>query len=154
VQKTSAQPGVPRPSRLPGSTYRLQLGRGFTFRHVRELVDYFSALGVSDLYLSPILRARPGSLSGYDVVDPEQIQPELGTEEELGQLAEELAARGMGLLLDIVPNHMCITDPAHRWWYDVLENGPSSQYAGFFDIDWGPPKPELKTKVLLPLLPE
>ncbi|HEY3355758.1 MAG TPA: malto-oligosyltrehalose synthase [Polyangia bacterium] len=146
--------GEPRPVRVPVATYRLQLGRGLTLARVRELVDYFHALGVSDLYLSPIMMARAGSLSGYDVVDPERIDPELGTEEDLRALAEDLAQRGMGLLVDVVPNHMCITDPANRWWYDVLENGQVSAYAGFFDIDWSPPKRELRTKVLLPLLPE
>lgn len=140
--------------RVPAATYRLQMGSSLTLRNVEELVPYLDALGITDAYVSPLLAARPGSPHGYDVVDPSRLNPEVGTEEDLARLAGELAARGMGLLLDVVPNHMCIASPLNRWWWDVLENGPSSPYARFFDIDWRPPKAELRDKVLLPLLGE
>ncbi len=148
---------VPEPGpgpRVPGATYRLQLGPHMTLRRVAELVPYLDALGVTDLYVSPMLAARPGSTHGYDVVDHSRINPEIGDEEALADLAAGLRARGMGLTLDIVPNHMCIASPLNRWWWDVLENGPSSPWARFFDIDWRPPKAELAGKVLLPLLGE
>lgn len=96
--------------------------------------------------------AQPGSVHGYDVIDPRVLNPEIGSEEDLRLLHEALASREMGLLIDIVPNHMCVSTNDNMWWNDVLENGPSSPYAKFFDIDWRPPKPELRDKVLLPLL--
>jgi (1->4)-alpha-D-glucan 1-alpha-D-glucosylmutase len=138
--------------RIPICTYRLQFNKDFNFRDATALVDYLEALGVSHLYASPLLTARPGSPHGYDVVDHGRLNPELGTESDLDALAGALAARGMGLLLDVVPNHMCIASPANHWWSDVLENGRSSPYAPFFDIDWHPPKSELDEKILLPVL--
>jgi (1->4)-alpha-D-glucan 1-alpha-D-glucosylmutase len=134
------------------ATYRLQFNRHFTLREAAAIVPYLAELGISDPYASPLLAARAGSLHGYDVVDPSRLNPELGTEEDLEAFARELRARGMGLLLDLVPNHMCVADPSNRWWADVLENGPSSPYARYFDIDWRPPKAELANKVLLPIL--
>lgn len=134
------------------ATYRLQFNRHFTLRQAADLVPYLAELGISDLYASPLLAARPASLHGYDVVDPTRLNPELGTEVDFEALAQELRRRDMGLVLDIVPNHMCVADPSNRWWADVLENGPSSPYARFFDIDWHPPKAELANKVLLPFL--
>jgi len=139
-------------SRIPICTYRLQFNKDFNFRDATALVDYLQALGVSDIYASPLLTARPGSPHGYDVIDHGRVNPELGTESDLDALAAALKARGMGLLLDVVPNHMCIASPANHWWSDVLENGRSSPYAPFFDIDWHPPKSELDEKVLLPVL--
>ncbi len=136
---------------IPRATYRLQFNRYFTFKQALELVQYFRELGISDLYASPIFKSNPGSLHGYDVLDSNQIDPEIGTEEELQQLAGELRRNGMGLVIDIVPNHMCIAD-GNKWWSDVLENGPSSLYAQHFNIVWNPPKAELKNKVLLPVL--
>ena len=132
------------------ATYRLQVNAGFTFRQVRERVEYFQNLGVSHLYLSPILAARPGSMHGYDVVDPTRINPEIGTETELRELADDLHARQMGLIVDTVPNHMGV-GPENPYWTDVLEHGERSRYAKWFDIDWtssanGPPK------VVLPVL--
>jgi (1->4)-alpha-D-glucan 1-alpha-D-glucosylmutase len=115
-------------------------------------VPYLHALGITDLYVSPVFRARQGSTHGYDVTDHTTINPELGTELDLEALAQTLQQHGMGLLLDVVPNHMGIGDEANRWWQDVLENGPSSPYAGFFDIDWNPPKQVLANQVLLPVL--
>lgn len=139
-------------ARIPVSTYRLQFNNQFTFADARALVDYLQELGISDCYSSPILMARPGSLHGYDVVDHTRINPELGTEEEFVHFARELRERGMGVLMDVVPNHMCIASSDNRWWQDVLENGPSSPYARFFDIDWQPPKENFANKVLLPIL--
>jgi len=143
---------VRRPRRVPSATYRLQLNRELPFARVAALVDYLAALGVSDLYASPVFKARPGSTHGYDVVDHGEISPELGGEPGLRALAAALAARGMGLLLDLVPNHTCVASAENRAWSDVLENGPSSAFAAFFDIDWNPPKEDLRDKVLLPIL--
>jgi (1->4)-alpha-D-glucan 1-alpha-D-glucosylmutase len=140
--------------RIPGSSYRLQLNKDFTFRDATRLVEYLDALGITDVYASPILAARPGSTHGYDVIDHARLNPDLGTEEDLDALVAALRERGMGLILDLVPNHMCIASPDNRWWNDVLENGRSSPFAPFFDIDWQPPKSELHEKVLLPVLGE
>ncbi len=139
-------------SRIPGCTYRLQFNKDFNFRDATALVDYLEALGVTDLYASPFLAARGGSTHGYDVVDHGHLNPELGTEGDLDALSAALRARGMGLLMDVVPNHMCIASDANHWWNDVLENGRSSPFAPFFDIDWHPPKAELDEKILLPVL--
>jgi (1->4)-alpha-D-glucan 1-alpha-D-glucosylmutase len=138
--------------RIPGCTYRLQLNEHFTFRDATALLPYLDALGVTDVYASPFFAARAGSMHGYDVVDPTRLNPELGTEEDLAALSAGLRARGMGLVMDLVPNHMCIDPSADRWWRDVLENGRSSPFATYFDIDWHPPKTELHEKVLLPVL--
>jgi (1->4)-alpha-D-glucan 1-alpha-D-glucosylmutase len=138
--------------RVPVSTYRLQFNRFFTFAQAAELVDYLDQLGVSHCYSSPLLMARPGSLHGYDITDHGRLNPEIGTDAELHAFAGRLQERGMGLLLDIVPNHMCVSHPSNAYWWDVLENGPSSPFARYFDIDWRPPKEELAGKVLLPVL--
>jgi len=143
---------TPIQPRIPAATYRLQFNRHFTLRQAAALVDYLRDLGVSDCYASPLLMARPGSLHGYDVVDPTKLNPEVGTEEEFGAFARRLKENDMGLVMDVVPNHMCIAGSANRWWNDVLENGPGSPYAKFFDIDWNPPKANLADKVLLPVL--
>ncbi|GAB4361912.1 MAG: malto-oligosyltrehalose synthase [Deltaproteobacteria bacterium] len=141
------------PARVPASTYRLQFSRSFRFRDARGLVPYLERLGVTDLYASPLLAARHGSSHGYDVVDPTRLNPELGSPEEFDALAAELASRGMGLLLDIVPNHMAACGE-NRWWTDLLEHGEDSPYAGFFDVDWRSPRKALERKVLLPILGE
>jgi (1->4)-alpha-D-glucan 1-alpha-D-glucosylmutase len=121
----------------PTSTYRLQLGPGMTFDHVAEIADYLAALGVGAVYASPVLAATPGSTHGYDVVDPAIASPALGGEEARMRLAGELQELELGLVVDIVPNHMGIADPpANRWWWDVLANGRESRYAKYFDIDW------------------
>jgi (1->4)-alpha-D-glucan 1-alpha-D-glucosylmutase len=130
----------------------VQLTRDFTLRDALACVDYWHALGVTDLYASPFFTARAGSTHGYDVVDPRALNPEIGTDDDLARLHEALKARGMGLLIDVVPNHMCVNTNENVWWNDVLENGPSSEFAKFFDIDWRPPKAELRDKVLLPVL--
>ncbi len=140
--------------RIPGCCYRLQLNKNFNFRDATALVDYLDALGVTDVYASPFLVARPGSMHGYDVIDHARLNPEIGTDGDLDALAAALKQRGMGLIMDVVPNHMCIASSGNHWWNDVLENGRSSPYAAFFDIDWHPPKTELHEKVLLPVLGE
>ena len=136
----------------PTSTYRIQLNHEFTFDQAAQLVDYWNALGVGDCYLSPFLMAAPGSMHGYDVTDPTRINPEIGTREQFDGLIQRLKQHGMGAIADVVPNHMSIDSAANRWWWDVLENGPSSPYARYFDIDWNPPKLALVNKVLLPIL--
>ena len=141
-----------KPIRMPSATYRLQLNRSFTFDQTREVVAYLDELGISDIYASPFLMARPGSMHGYDVTDHSRFNPEIGDEEAFLRLSSEMQRHGMGLMVDVVPNHMCISHPSNTWWWDVLENGPSSPFARYFDIDWSPPKEELTNKVLLPIL--
>ena len=138
--------------RVPAATYRIQVTPGFGFADALALIPYLHALGITDLYASPFFRARQGSLHGYDVTDHSTVNPEFGTEADLAALVHALTQYGMGLLMDVVPNHMGISDVSNRWWHDVLENGPSSPYAHFFDIDWAPPKAVLANKVLLPVL--
>jgi (1->4)-alpha-D-glucan 1-alpha-D-glucosylmutase len=136
----------------PGSAYRLQFNRSFRFADAIRLVPYLRRLGITTLYASPILAAQAGSTHGYDIIDHNRINPEIGTEEELYQLLAELQNSGMGLLLDVVPNHMGVGYGTNLWWRDLLENGRASEYANFFDIDWNPLKAELHNKVLLPIL--
>jgi (1->4)-alpha-D-glucan 1-alpha-D-glucosylmutase len=138
--------------RVPSATYRLQLNPGFTFRDARDLVPYLHALGISDCYVSPVLQARAGSSHGYDICDHGRLNPELGGEEDFTAFADALRQCNMGLILDMVPNHMGIADAGNGWWMDVLENGAGSVYAPYFDIDWHPVNPDLEDKVLLPLL--
>lgn len=142
------------PAYVPCSTYRLQLNLRFTFAQAAAVVGYLDDLGITDCYTSPFLMAHPGSMHGYDVTDHTRFNPEIGSEEQFTEFAERLKRRGMGLIVDVVPNHMCITHPSNLWWWDVLENGPSSDYSRHFDIDWSPPKSELANKVLLPFLPD
>ncbi len=139
-------------TRRPVSTYRLQFDRRFQFADARELLPYLDELGVTDCYSSPQLQARPGSTHGYDICDHSRLNQELGSEDEYAGFCDALHARGFGHIVDIVPNHMSCDPSANPWWRDVLENGPSSPYAAYFDIDWDPIKPELKGKVLLPVL--
>lgn len=133
------------------ATYRLQLHAGFTLDDAARLADYLSELGVSHLYCSPILQAAPGSTHGYDVVDPSRVNQELGGEAALYRLAQALNQNGLGLVLDIVPNHMAIL-PENPWWWDVLENGPASRFARYFDVDWDPPEARHSNVVLVPVL--
>ncbi|HEV3208551.1 MAG TPA: malto-oligosyltrehalose synthase [Terriglobales bacterium] len=142
------------PAYVPCSTYRLQLNLSCTFVQASSIVPYLHDLGITDCYTSPFLMARPGSQHGYDVTDHTRFNPEIGSEQEFAGFADQLKKRGMGLVIDVVPNHMCITHPSNLWWWDVLENGPSSDYSRYFDIDWNPPKQELANKVLLPFLPD
>jgi (1->4)-alpha-D-glucan 1-alpha-D-glucosylmutase len=137
-------------SRPPiSATYRLQFNKDFTFRAATELLGYLSDLGITHIYASPILRSRPGSTHGYDVIDATRSNPELGSQADFNLFCEQLRQRNMGLLLDIVPNHMAATTE-NAWWMDVLEYGPASVYASYFDIDWHPPSRALEGKVLLP----
>ena len=138
--------------RVPLATYRLQFNRYFTFEDARRLVPYLDTLGISDLYASSYLAARPGSLHGYDIANHHALNPEIGTPDDYERMCDELRARGMGQILDVVPNHMGIAAGCNAWWNDVLENGPSSPYAEFFDIDWDPVKRQLANRVLLPIL--
>lgn len=131
---------------------RLQLHRRFTFADAERLVPYLRDLGVSHLYLSPILVARPGSVHGYDVVDPTRVNPELGGEDSLRRLVCSLRSAGLGVIVDIVPNHMAADEMRNAWWRDVLMHGPASRYAGFFDINWHPLDSSLRNKVLVPVL--
>ncbi len=142
---------LPLPS-IPSATYRLQLCGQLSFADARGLVGYLSELGIGAAYLSPFFRARAGSTHGYDVVDHSEFDPALGDEKQFQALAESLRAHKLGLVVDIVPNHMGIDDPHNGWWQDVLANGPASPYARYFDIDWNPPKEALRGKVLLPVL--
>lgn len=139
---------------IPRATYRLQLNRDFTFAQASAIVPYLAELGISHCYASPYLRARPGSRHGYDIVDHNTLNPEIGTTQSYDELVAALKAREMGQILDVVPNHMGIMCADNSWWLDVLENGPSSAWSIFFDIDWEPLNPELGGKVLLPLLGE
>jgi (1->4)-alpha-D-glucan 1-alpha-D-glucosylmutase len=134
------------------ATYRVQLRAEFDFDAAAGIADYLSDLGVSHLYCSPYLQAAPGSTHGYDVVDPTRVSEELGGEAGHERLCQALAGRGLGQVLDIVPNHMAIAGRDNRWWWDVLENGPASRYAGYFDIDWEPREERLRNLVLLPIL--
>jgi (1->4)-alpha-D-glucan 1-alpha-D-glucosylmutase len=133
------------------ATYRLQLHAGFGFEAAAALAPYLAALGVSHLYSSPVLEAVPGSMHGYDVVDHSRVSGDLGGERGRRLLAQALAREGLGLLLDVVPNHMAI-HARNRWWWDVLENGSSSRYAAYFDVDWDPPESKLHDTILLPVL--
>ena len=132
---------------VPSSTYRLQLRPEFGFEDARAVIDYLDALGVGALYVSPVLDATPGSAHGYDVTDPRIARPALGGERPGSQLADALRAAGMGLVVDIVPNHMSIEVPsANPFWWDVLAKGPGSQFAHWFDIDWS------RGRILVPVL--
>ena len=136
---------------IPTATYRLQFSQGFTFAQAKAIVPYLSALGISDIYASPIFCARTGSTHGYDVVDPTRLNPELGTPEDFESLIEEVRRSGMGWLQDIVPNHMAY-DGENRMLMDILENGRASPYFDFFDIDWSYPYESIQGKVLAPFL--
>jgi len=133
------------------ATYRLQFNRDFTLRRALELVPYLHDLGISHVYASPLLKACPGSTHGYDVCDFSRINPEIGAEKDLEEFVAALRRHDMGLVLDFVPNHMGI-GADNPWWWDVLKSGPNSRFAEYFDIDWNPPDPALKDKVLVPVL--
>jgi len=138
--------------RIPTATYRLQFNKNFTYRQAREIVSYLHHLGISDAYASPYFQAGAESLHGYDITDHNKFNAAIGSREDYDAWVAELHAHGMGQIADFVPNHMGINDPQNVWWQDVLENGPSSLYAPYFDIDWRPLKTDLHDKVLLPIL--
>jgi (1->4)-alpha-D-glucan 1-alpha-D-glucosylmutase len=128
------------------------LNSDFTFSEARNILGYLSDLGITDIYTSSYLKARSGSLHGYDIVDFQRLNDEIGSPEEFDSFVDEQKRQGLGQLFDLVPNHMCIASSENVWWMDVLENGPSSIYARFFDINWNPVKRELKNKILVPIL--
>ena len=136
----------------PRATYRIQLHRGFTFDDAAAIADYLAALGISHFYCSPYLQAAPGSMHGYDVVDCRRLNEELGGAPAHERMHVALRKQGLRQILDIVPNHMAIITPHNPWWWDVLENGPSSAYAAYFDVDWETPERRLRNTVLLPVL--
>jgi (1->4)-alpha-D-glucan 1-alpha-D-glucosylmutase len=157
----SALRGETRPSpvprrgaaaRIPRATYRLQFNRDFTFEQATAIVPYLAALGISHVYCSPYLRARPGSPHGYDIIDHTSPNPEIGNREAFERFCATLRAHEMGQILDMVPNHMGVMGADNAWWLDVLENGPASVHAGFFDIDWQPVNVYLANRVLVPVL--
>jgi (1->4)-alpha-D-glucan 1-alpha-D-glucosylmutase len=138
---------------IPESTYRVQFHAGFTFRDALQIVPYLHDLGITHLYASPLLQARPGSTHGYDTTNHQAFNPELGTAEDYEGLCQALQNHGMGQVLDIVPNHMGVAGNENQWWRDVLENGPASLYAGFFDIAWYDSlRVEMHERLLLPVL--
>ncbi|MEO8506641.1 MAG: malto-oligosyltrehalose synthase [Betaproteobacteria bacterium] len=148
-------PATPLPApplHVPLSTYRVQLGPAFTFGHATALIPYLAALGISHVYCSPYLRARTGSLHGYDIVDHATLNPELGSRAQFEQFVAALAERGMGHICDVVPNHVGVMGADNGWWMDVLEHGPASACADYFDIDWTPFDAELTGKLLVPVL--
>ena len=138
--------------RIPACTYRLQFNRWFTFSQAREIVPYLDALGVSDVYASPYFQASPDSLHGYDITDHNKLNTAIGSRADYDAWIAQLHAHAMGQVLDFVPNHVGIGDSRNQRWMDVLENGPSSRYAPYFDIDWEPRKFDVRDKVLLPIL--
>lgn len=137
--------------RIPAATYRVQFNKDFRFTDALQILDGLHRLGISHLYASPIFASRAGSMHGYDVIDPNCLNPEIGTPEEFESLVAALREREMGLILDIVPNHMAAT-PENRWWMDVLESGAASKYAGYFGINWGTASDSVEEKIFLPIL--
>lgn len=140
------------PPSIPVATYRLQLTADFTFDQAAALVPYLKAIGISHLYSSPFLKARAGSTHGYDVVEHNSLNPELGGEEAFERLCDSLKTADMGLILDFVPNHMGVHYADNPWWLDVLEWGPKSPYAASFDIDWQTLPGRPRGGVLIPIL--
>ncbi len=140
------------PSSLPRATYRLQFNRSFTFNDATDIIAYLHELGVSHVYASPFLKARAGSLHGYNIVDHNTLNPEIGSKTDFKRYIAQLHHYGIGQILDIVPNHMGVGGDDNHWWLDVLENGEASNYATYFDIDWHPANPALHNKLLLPFL--
>ena len=140
------------PSRVPRATYRVQLHADFGFEQLAQIIPYLGDLGISDVYTSPIFRATPGSTHGYDVCDQNEVNTELGGAEGLMKVSALLRERGMGLLVDFVPNHMGVAVPYNWRWMDVLEHGHQSRFASFFDIEWNPQQATLQERILIPML--
>lgn len=137
---------------IPRATYRLQLHKGFGFEAMTECVPYLAALGVSHAYVSPYLKARPGSAHGYDIVDHAQLNPELGDEAAFRRMSDALKSHHLGHILDFVPNHMGVGGSDNPLWLNVLEWGPDATHAGWFDIEWDPQRRYLHNKILVPFL--
>lgn len=151
-RQRTASPPRSRSLHVPRATYRVQLNQSFTFADATALVPYLAALGVSHVYCSPYLRARPGSSHGYDIVDHGMLNPEIGSRDDFERFVAALDVHGMGHLCDVVPNHVGVMGADNAWWMDVLENGPASRCAEFFDIDWSPLDSDLAGRVLVPVL--
>src|SRR5688572_8535145 len=137
--------------RVPVATYRVQFNQDFRFQDAIDIVPHLHRLGITHLYASPIWAAREGSTHGYDVIDPNRLNPALGTREDFDRLVQELRSRDMGLIADIVPNHMAVSGD-NAWWMDVLENGADSPYARYFGINWGAVRQSHGEKIFLPVL--
>ena len=137
---------------IPGATYRLQFHKEFRFADAARLAPYLADLGITHVYASPYLKARPGSVHGYDIVDHRHLNPELGDEQDFRAMVAAFSDHDLGQVLDFVPNHMGIGGADNLWWQDVLEWGPDSEYAGWFDIDWDPDPRYLRGKLLVPFL--
>ena len=152
MPESERKPASRREAAIPRATYRIQLNANFTFKDATAIIPYLAALGISHVYCSPYFRARAGSTHGYDVVDHNSFNPEIGDREDFERFVTELRAHDMGHVLDIVPNHVGIMGSDNAWWMDVLENGQASRYAEFFDLDWTPANPALADKVLVPVL--
>ena len=150
LEPKAAETAIP-PSQIPSATYRLQFSHKFRFEDATRILDYLRDLGITHIYASPILGSRHGSEHGYDATDPTRIDPDLGSEEDFYAFQDALRERGMGIVLDIVPNHMAASSE-NPWWMDVLENGPGSAFASYFDIDWRAGPRSLEGKILLPVL--
>ncbi|MFO1501977.1 MAG: alpha-amylase family glycosyl hydrolase, partial [Verrucomicrobiota bacterium] len=143
--------GAPGGEPVPTATYRLQFHRDFTFGQAAAIVEYLRALGISHVYASPLFQAGPDSTHGYDICRFDQLNPLLGTQADFDRFSARLRQAGLGLILDMVPNHMG-NDPSNAWWMDVLRHGPASPFAAFFDIDWHPLQAGFRDQVLLPIL--
>ncbi|CAI10068.1 putative fusion of 4-alpha glucanotransferase and maltooligosyltrehalose synthase [Aromatoleum aromaticum EbN1] len=142
----------PETAAIPRATYRLQFHADFGFAAAEAVLPYLAELGISHVYAAPFLKARPGSRHGYDIIDHQAVNPEIGSEADFDRYCARLAELGLGQVLDVVPNHVGVLGADNEWWLDVLENGEASECADHFDIDWHPPFPELRGKVLLPVL--
>lgn len=151
IAPLAVTPSLVKP-RIPDVTYRLQFHSGFTFNQATAIVPYLQALGISHCYASPYLSARPGSSHGYDIIDHNTLNPEIGGREDFERFSDTLKRNRMGQILDVVPNHMGVMGSDNAWWLDVLENGPAALHASFFDIDWQPFETERRDKILLPVL--
>lgn len=138
--------------KYPQATYRLQLNANCNFKDVLKIVDYLHDLGITHLYFSPCLQATKGSTHGYDVVDHSNLNSELGLKTDFEALCNNLKSKNMGIILDIVPNHMAISGPENPWWWDVLENGPASKHSRYFDVDWQGDSEDRANIILLPIL--
>jgi len=152
MEKNVTRDDASAPPNIPRATYRIQLHAAFTLKDATKIVPYLAELGISHVYCSPYFRARPGSLHGYDVVDHNALNPEIGTRDDLEEFIATLRAHGMGHILDFVPNHVGVMGADNERWMDVLEHGQASRFADFFDIAWSPPNHTLQGKLLVPAL--
>ncbi len=141
-------------SYIPNTTYRVQLNKDFTFQNLIKILPYLKELGIDTIYTSPFFKAIPGSMHGYNIIDSNCINPEIGTEKDFQEYLIALKKNNLEQIIDIVPNHMGVLGAENKWWLDILENGPASIYTNYFDIDWNPFNPNIRNKILLPILGE